>query len=550
MNKNRKMSKSRQVRREQPRKDNNTKRENFDNVRMDKFIKDLKKEGFEVGKPNAITWYSKDENLLKAAASISFSTTTGLLLESEANEATPGVMQITWAPCLGTGACISTPNPTSAQLQNTRLTAVNQAANITYSYLVHANSRTTRYDAPDAMMFIMAGAQVYSFLALGIRAYGTMREFDQRNAYTPEALINAMGFNYSDLRNNLNQMWFDINEIVDRVSQLWIPNEFPFIERWFWLNSNIYKDADSDRAQFYVFTPKMTLQLSETGEKFGTSLIPTTWDANATGGNTWAAYKSVLNGMIDALVASQDRGYIFGDILNAYGKDKLYTVASITPEYKVQPVYDQEVLMQIENSTSFQLLNNGIKQTDTGIIYQDFSNNTTNAATPNGTWINPGNGILNFHTINDQPTPEMVMIATRLRTNGWFWSGTKTAPTGVAPTQCGTEYVFGYRIFYNTNKGLSNIGYRTTSLGDIDSTTTHTASQMTIIAQWSTFDWAPWLYTFTQSGIDAVNTSITTNCPFYRAYGDYDVYTQIDPLTLAKIHRTAIYSEFGVPSSL
>lgn len=518
-----------QIKREQPRKDSDQKRVNFDNERESKFEKDMEGRGWEkTSKCNDVRWYAKNPELLRAAASLPFSTVTGEVLDFTGQEAVPGVLQLAWSPSIG---------------NNGGFNAINQASNAIYSFTVHANSRNYSYDPADEMMLILAGAQLFSFIAHGIRAYGTMKTFDQRNKYLPQALITAMGFDYDDLRNNLSQMWFDLNELVARSAQIWIPNELPVIERWFWLNSNLYMDGDSVKSQYYIMVPRVVYQYNETLDETGGGLSLTTWSPYTA--NTWAQYMEIVNGMFKALLDSQDRGMIFGDILKAYGQDKIYALNEIPSDYQVLPVYDREVLTQIENSTSINMLPGAISQDAQGNIKQESA--TARLTAPSLPTMTAGNfglqrTILNFH-FKDVPTPEQIMVATRLTAQNTNTIVNAGKITGFLPGYAGTEWVTGYRIYYFNSEGLQYQMFQTCN-----------ANSMTadVMRRVQAFDWSPWLYSADGTPLITAATypfpaGKTVTLTPQNAAGDFDNYTIIDWQTLKKMHDTAVYSEFGVP---
>lgn len=488
-------------------------------------------------KCNDVKWYAANSELLRSAATLPFSTTSGLPVDiySQTKEGVPGILTLHWVPCLfgANYAHAETSYTPSDGLKALWANApVNQAAFSMYSYTVHANSRSKSYDAADEMLLVLAGAQIFSMLAFGIRAYGIMRKYDQQNAYTPAHLVRAMGFDYEDLQSNLANMWFTLNDLIDRVQQIWIPNTFPFIERWFWMNSNIYKDANGVKSQYYMFVPGVFYQYNETLNDMGGGLEPVRWDASTA--HTWNDYVNIVTNAIQKLLLSQDRGIIFGDILKAYGAENLYKIGTISSDYMVEPVYDQEVLMQIENSTSYPIYPNAISQWDNGTISQEFAKN------------NPGNfitrAVLNFHT-DSVPTPEMIMVATRLTSLGFSGTTTsdKTAYTSIAPGTVGTEYITECAMWTLVNGSL--VKDWLVSAGSFGGETA-TAEDLTRMARWSSFDWAPWVYT-TKGTIAPGN-----EMEIVRAFGDYDQYTTIDRATLQKMHRTAVYSEFGMPTEI
>lgn len=558
------------MRGKQGRKDSKTNRVNFDNTRKSKFEKDVEEmekasypKGAErhPGRCNDIIWYANNPELLRSAASIPFSWTTGAPLPFDMHGyGVPGVMELDWAPYIG-----SYDGP------------VVTAANEILSYVVHANSRNLGYDANDIMILILAGAQVFSAFAVGVRAYGVLRRYDQRDAYTPDALLRAMGFQPDDLRTNAAQMWFDLNQLAAQLQQIWIPNTMPLIERWFWLNSQIFRDGDSIKSQYYMFTPSIFYQYSETASETGGSLVPINWalrQAKDTGEDvdilhTWDEYVKILQDMINALINSQDRGVIFGDILKAYGADKLYSVSPIAVDYTIEPVFDKEVLSQIENATFFNntIATPTVRVLDmgpivqlagkTGLVHRFMQasyapNNEVPATTNMGA---PFDLPLNFHQ-RELPTPEQVMIATRLRSQGMrlldYGKSTDIGKCWIGPAVAGTEVLTGCRV-YITQNSVNNVITYPHMLNKYTNTDSWGAQALNVALA---FDWSPMLIAGngTALPVPANKPDVNKMSPVYNVarevFMDYDNYTVLNANTLAKMHLTATYSLFGVPFAL
>lgn len=513
--------------REQPRKDSRNKRVNYDNTREDKFRSDMERSArMESDKSNDISWYAHNPELLKSAASIAWSSTVGLPLQNFGyKEAVSGVMGIQWSPVVG------------AEF-NAPLT---QVMNEMYSYVVHANSRNTKYNSPDLMAVILAGSSAFAAFAMGVRAYGTARLYSQLDYYTPDALLRAQGFDPSDIRKNLSHMWFDLNELAARLTQIWIPNTMPLLERWFWLSSNIYRDGESAKSQYYLFVPSIFYQFGIVENSSGCT--PVTWGTGTA--HTWSAYTTMMGQMIDALLTDEDRGIMMGDMLKAYGPDKLFAVNAISADYSVQPVYDREVLTQIENLSVF-----GSVPTT---IAQDSNKSTLIQNWPrvNGTissMLTPASSqILNFHQ-KEAPTPEQIMIATRLKVAGVYVgenTGSPNPSAVLSPNTFGTEVVNTVVIYYYDWSSGSK------ALTRYDATSNFALPQSAQIDvafsfRWCAFDWAPWCYRLTVYDVpDTAYQNIVVTPRM--ALGDYDNYITITEAELRKMHRTAVYSEFGVP---
>lgn len=588
----------------QSRKDSKQKRVNFDNTRVSKFDRDMKKkqasrrskpqsprrsqrdrETTSVDGTNDVSWYAKTPELLRAAASVPFSVVNGqpIPVSVENTMSIPNTLALYWNPIVG----------------GMGDEAINQAADSMYSFTVHANSRNYRYNAPDLMLLVLAGASFFSMLALGIRTYGILKTYDQRNMYLPNDWISLSGFDPDDLKKNMSQMWFDLNQLIAMSQQIWIPNTMPVITRWFWMNSNIYMDANSAKAQYYMYVPRTYWQYNETADEHGGCLQAYTWAMNYQGPttnlkfgtlakHTWAEYMQVMQTMLAQLVNSEDRGIIFGDLLKAYGSEKIYSISPITSDYTVTPVYNPEVLTQIENCVawpyapsansifstgSYGAAQSGVYQNqDTVRLYSRvLCKASTNYETSDTYFaanrLVPLRPFLNFHQ-QATPTPEQVMVATRLMACGIRVTEGRPTDTGpwFAPAACGTEYVsdIKYSVYsydaslkawavgtdeyyqcrsyeYKFTKPTGQVGYSISS---------------GLFMEYATFDWAP-IYYLNMPGGDITSTerSAIVNTPNYvlqssnpwTALCDFDNWTTLDLSVLSKMHTAAIYSEFGVP---
>lgn len=588
----------------QPRKDNKQRRVNFDNTRISKFEKDIKKGKSRKGSgpritresksmdtngmknvkyvdgTNDVAWYAKTPELLRAAASVPFSVVNGqpIPVSLDRTESIPNTMALYW-------------NPTISGMGDE---AINQAADSMYSFIVHANSRNYRYNAPDLMLLILAGASFFSMLALGIRTYGVMRNYDQRNLYMPDDWISLSGFNVEDLKSNLSNMWFDLNQLIAMSQQIWIPNTMPAITRWFWMNSNIYMDANSAKSQFYMYVPNTYWQYSETGDEHGGSLISCAWNRTPSGNyiaaHTWEQYMTIMRTMLNNLINSEDRGIIFGDILKAYGSEKIYSVSPITSDYTVSPVYNPEVLTQIENTTcwcyypdAWNILDTTTTPTSYGGVYQNQDTvrlysrvkSATAAQVSSGTSLVtkdrrvPLKPFLNFHQ-QTTPTPEQIMVATRLMACGVKVSEVQTDTSGkpttywFSPAVCGTEFISSICMSQYTTYIPTQTWQRTTKevyqcrsfenvFPPISGTTTWSIPSAVFMAYVS-FDWAP-IYYLNMPGSVLTSTEISKYVPGYvlpsenpwTVLCDFDNWTTLDLEVLGKMHTAAIYSEFGVP---
>lgn len=567
---------NRQKRRQQPRKDSSVKRVNYDNARQDKVAQQIMKDA-KSGKFNDINDFLRNPTLLKAAASYPVFPILGSKYGTGANSV-PGIMVFEWVPLFGTyqfGPSSKNVGAKKLELSSPPI-ALNQAADSTYSFQVHANSRNYNYNSADLFVLILAGSQVFALIEAMKRAYGVAKLYTETNAFYPDALLAAMGFDPADLRHNLGQAWFDINNLIVQTRQIWVPNAFPIVTRWMDINTNIYKDAPGDYSQTYVYTQRKYYAYDEMGASTGGRLVPATYDLQWEGSSPapsdatftpsaynnykWSTWVKVCQRMIDALINSEDRGIIYGDLLNAYTAERIIAIPEMSSDYTVIPEYSPEISMQIENT----IVVNERFCSPTGVaqyeneLYPTFTVTGDTTKAPTGM---PLSGILNFHVESD-PTPEMILTATRFHSLGLKAAKVLTFDDEGTPTSANAwvPHVAGSEIVVNISVGLFEAGFnKSQTIPDweyfnhtsLDVTTTE-EERRKLLHLWA-FDWAPFVYSvskttypYAPAAADASAGQVAIE-EMIEAFGDFDRYGISSAELLTKINDVAWYSLFGVP---
>ena len=521
--------------------------------RVDREVEEVKG-----SQPNDWRWYAQNEQLIRDYASYPFGTPLGNLIQSGnkniSSGSIPGLMSITFAPTIGVADSENSP--------------INVAMRRLYSYVRHANSGASNYDAPDLMLYMIAVDSAVMFHSELKRLYGVMRDYTPFNRYYPRALCQAMFFDPDDIEVHLNDLRGYINQYAVKLSQLWVPNSMSYIARHSWMCEGIYVDSVSSKAQSYMYVPRSfyRFKLDEDGAgmcevaSFGAPLNLQTFDQLVTFGN------SLLNPMI----ANEDFGIMSGDILKAFGAGGVIQIPPIGEDYQVIPVYNQEVLSQIENTVFGSVGNNAVTQmkaVGTGwlksapnititIPVQSQVTNQTNANSIVDTVLSAyqGGNFLSMHSDNIEPA--QVMVATRnmwaagQRTNNATMSATTV--TGVAPLVCCGSEVFSSAYMYYYVKDSANgvkLQYNSLNMAQpvlIKSTTPDAGlkSLTLLTAQLSAFDWHPGVFMYPIiGGVDGENAVILAN----GVLRDLDYYTVLDENSLANMHMTALLSEFSIP---
>lgn len=199
---------------------------------------------------NDASWYAKNEQLLKAAASFPYGypmgtslppsiPKTGISISNDQN--VPGICVLPYLPTIGKSESGSSP--------------INLAAKLQYSNIRYANSGTTYGDPSDLMMYYLAIDSMYMFHQMCVRAFGTIRTYNYMNRYYPQAVVRAMGLDFDDLNSKITQFWGFINTFAVKLQSFAVPGDISYFVRHSWLTSGIYLDSNTSKAQTYLFQP-------------------------------------------------------------------------------------------------------------------------------------------------------------------------------------------------------------------------------------------------------------------------------------------------------
>lgn len=509
-------------------------------------------------------WYFKSTQTLKDVASFSYSKPLGSELRADlvfpdytvegqeiegvsgSMKSVPGLLALHIAPTPGIALDAQSP--------------VNLGAQNVYNAIRYQNSGSNNdIDPQDYMLYFLAMDSLYSAWNWAKRIYGFATTYSQDNWYYPQAFFRANGVDMSDVMANLADFRGYLNLASQRIAAFCVPSTFTYMVRHSWLFSNIYKDADTTKAQVYMYVPSFFYTFEETTSEQGGILTPIKVTYGMSRYNPTLMKVSDIINMIDTMINnlqySQDIGTMSGDILKAFGKSGLFTLSEVTDEYKIEPVYSKEVLTQIENSMP---LNCEEDTTDLTVfnITQDVNNNVIKYQPVLPHWVVQNDGkFLNFHW--DNPSPEDVIVATRLCHTATL-SGTSAAPVYTL-TSVGSEICTAAKMYWNTSTTSFNTKYQPGVPMTIQEfpfqhvsipiraavTELATAIEQAIMMVWlaTSFDWAP-EYLFQLAGTGEGLGVLGRICPPIK---DWDVFTRLDFPDLENLNLLALQSEFNLP---
>lgn len=423
---------------------------------------------------NDVSWYSANQTLLRDSASIPFSWAVGSPLtlhnfidemsDSKGYLTVPGICALYIRPSVG--------------LAETGDAPINVASNALYTYVRHANSGHSNYDAPDLMIYILAMSSVYSYIVYLQRLYGISSLYAQKNRYMPDSLLRAQGVDPSSIRNNMANFRYGINVLIQKAASFAVPANFAIFNREAFLYQNIYSEGTSMKDQLYMMVPdgfwKFKLSSSNIGmlefSELPSDRLENPWDVDQ--------LLDYGNQLLTPLLYSEDINIMSGDILKAYGSN-IVKLTTLDENFSVVPVYNHSVLEQIKNATvspkGSKLFNwditqkpevNGgylVHRPQLGIYNAEGDSKYSARAQVYSLKYMAEDRILS--TTEDVPGPDVVMENTRLMYNFTEY-GVPEGTRSYGVITCGTEVVAAARYFYiKCNDGVSDLTLTYRTLG-------------------------------------------------------------------------------------
>lgn len=482
--------------------------------------------------------------LLAAAANVPFPYRPGMYVpwattKSEITgdkvDAIPGICVLEWMPTVGYSATATDP----ASVVGKEI----------FAKVREKFSGSIDVDAPDFVIYIMALSSAFSYTAWLKRIYRTLTAYTGQNHYIPDALIHAMGFSDAqvlDLKEHRMQLYQIINELVLMTRKFNLPAVFDIINRHYWLNDNVYMDADTMNSQFYVFNCAGWYQYdmldTPQGVKAGGLSIQSLDVPNS---GVVEYLFQFGRGLINALASSDDAYIISGYLMRAYEGTPVFTVDELPINDALIPHYDPEVLSQIENALPLR-----VQSRLQGIEIQ---NNVTQDPNTNSILCNPkvvGTNVLlplyldetlqwnceQYLSIrSDAPTVADVALATRLKMGNANEVVDKTAKTYTCDIICASEILTSIQIFSNrfdvSTGSMSSYRLLFQGINECGGINFNGALVVQAMCTMQSFDWHPILPYVTPNGI-------------YVA-GDVHNFTVLTNEQLRQINRVCLYSVFN-----
>ena len=488
-----------------------------------------------IGTFNDPAWYNLNKDQVDGAATLSYKTPlmggiSPISIATSAGTYRSNVMTLRFIPSVGINAT-GTPG---APGKNYSL--AQQCAQLTYAWVRYANSGAANYEPVDLMMYLLAMDAAYITYAWGRSIYRLANSIDNESLYLVKDIADQWNVNLDDFRANLAQFRTYLNVAATRLNVFAVPRNFSYFNRHIWMVSNIFKDTETRKSNYYTFCPdKFGVYSPAQGRIKMLSLS----ELNLGAIITYQDFRTLMETVLNPLETDVDIGNINGDIRKEYG-DMLFNIESTPAEDRIAPFYSEEVLTQINGATLVGSITNGtadICQYQSNIYQGTYVEGTDSPSTvqyfPN-IESNEGSKYIRLtHIVNmykDDVHPDDNMVATRLMASYGFNEDNQTVTRLVVLS--GSEFITTATItyYYDGSNTATKVALYDYSL----------RSGMPVVAAWLTYDWAPHV---------VWNPDSAGTTTYYYFANDLDNFAIIDNPTLMTMHNVAMMSLFYLPQS-
>lgn len=388
---------------------------------------------------NDISWWNKANPLFIDATRVPFNRIVGdpiittapsvpEVVDESYFEGVPGIMRFDYLPTIGYAADSNDP--------------VNRSFTSIYGDIYSRTTGAMQFTQSDLALFVLGVSSIIQMIGVMKRALGVCQLYASKNYYYPRHLLHACGFNPTDVINNQDEYRRRLNQTIQSVNALRVPNFIDLFKRHYTLASNVWLDEDSPDAQMFVFTPYWYYAYNDVGSKL---------DATATGltNSTGADFITKIEAAIALWRNSSDLGLISGSIQRAYKDASLLTLEMVVLDSVVLPVFDKTMLLQINNAVIMPLTLEDID------ITQDVVANVTKFKPRSE--VDPQFPVyasqycrreVILNSFEGDVSPEAVMEMTRLVIMGTYNVGDGY----IDFTTCGTEILVGWQVYYTSRE--------------------------------------------------------------------------------------------------
>lgn len=198
------------------------------------------------------------------------------------------------------------------------------------------------FTQPSLGMFFTEVDSIICYAAFLGRALRAIDFWNSWNYGYPRVLIEAMGFEYEELKAGRVDFLAEYNSIIASINNMMIPNFFDIYKFHYAFFSRVFLDEDSAKGQMYLPMLKNLMLYDDENDVCIYEDIP---DVSA-----FRAHLDKLTEMVQSLQESQTFYRINGALLRAYKDAEFMQLPYISIDDTINPMVDPVFLEQIRNA--------------------------------------------------------------------------------------------------------------------------------------------------------------------------------------------------------
>ena len=309
-----------------------------------------KKQAGKEGKPGKqdISWWNKYPDLLKNASNVPFNTIKGATLRIDNVKDPEGIQPVN----ILSGARISYLRTIGNSV--TSEDAFNYQMRMLYLDMHRKYRGMGGYEWADLGIIEKAIVDCFADIARAEKIYGLLNEFQIKNRTIPNQLLTACGLsaNIKIVQEDIANFHYQLNRIIVKMSSLCLPQGIAALQSYIELESNVYKDSDTDRAAWIVYEcPYVSIYDPMSLGTGGCIRMRARTSGTQGYGQLLSDIITDLDAQTSALLSDTDVAKVCSDMIACYGESGVVTLAPIPELYHVPFVYNKERMMQLHNTT-------------------------------------------------------------------------------------------------------------------------------------------------------------------------------------------------------
>lgn len=205
------------------------------------------------------------------------------------------------------------------------------------------------YAPGDLFCYDLAVQSLFECIEYGKRIVRLANSYITHNFLYPKMALKAMGIDLDEVITNGPLYREILNKAIVAAQNCAIPKLFDSANLRIRLNSQIYVDDMTRKAQSYIFKPEGFWQWDLTT---GTSTQPSDMKFLVNNITNATTLQQMLTALLNPLITDQDAMYIHGDILKVWGESAFIIPAeAITYDQTQDFTYDPMLLYMLHNAT-------------------------------------------------------------------------------------------------------------------------------------------------------------------------------------------------------